>query len=137
MAASIKQQLFGSGSSRAEHYVSTSDQEEEFTSVKPKTKKKYTLAVKQPGIQGKENNRAATSEAIAVDKEARRPPGTPKVPMVTTVKRPRETESDSDGFRGRTGKQLHKGHKEDAGGWRCMPSVWPHQGQVQKVHHHS
>ena len=46
MAASIRQQLFGSGSSRVEHYISSSDQEEEFTSIKPRTKKKYTLAVK-------------------------------------------------------------------------------------------
>ena len=97
MAASIKQQLFGSGSSRAEHYVSTSDQEEEFTSVKPRTKKKYTLAVKQPGIQGKENNRAATLKAMAVEKEAGRPPGTPKVAKVTAEKRPRVSESDSEG----------------------------------------
>ena len=95
MAASIKQQLFGSGSSRAEHYVSTSDQEEEFTNIKPRIKKKYTLAVKQPGVQGKEGN-MATLEAIAVDKETRRPPGTPKVGKVTVEKRPRETESDSE-----------------------------------------
>ena len=48
--------MFGSGSSRVEHYVSTSDQKEVFTSVKHRTKK----AVKQSGIQDKENNRAAT-----------------------------------------------------------------------------
>ena len=95
MAASIKQQLFSSGSNRVEHYVSTSDQEEEFTSFKPRNKRKYTLAVKQPGVQGKEGN-MATLEAIAVDKETRRPPGTPKVGKVTVEKRPRETESDSE-----------------------------------------
>ena len=111
MAASIKQQLFGSGSSRAEHYVSTSYKEEEFTSVKPRTKKKYTLAVKQSGIQGKENNRAATLEAMAVDKEGR-PPGTPKVVKVITEKRPRETESDSDGG-AETGRELESSFIKD------------------------
>ena len=82
MASSIKQQQFGGGSSRVEHYVSTSDQEEEFISVKPRTKKKYTMVVKQPGTKGKEDKMVATSEAMAMDKEAGRPP-TPKLDKVT------------------------------------------------------
>ena len=82
MASSIKQQQFGGGSSRVEHYVSTSDQEEEFISVKPRTKKKYTMVVKQPGTKSKEDKMVATSEAMAMDKEAGRPP-TPKLDKVT------------------------------------------------------
>ncbi len=95
MASTIRQQLFGGGPSRANHNISTSDQEEEFISVKPRSKKKYTLAVKQPGTKDKEDYLAALSEAIVVDKEAGKPAGTPRIGKVTEEKRPRD-ESDSE-----------------------------------------
>ena len=96
MASTIRQQLFGGGPSRANHNISTSDQEEDFISIKSRSKKTYTLAVKQPGTQDKEDNVAASLEAILVDKEAGKPPGTPRIGKVTAEKRPRD-ESDSEG----------------------------------------
>ena len=94
MASTIRHQLFGGGLSRADHNISTSDQEEEFISVKPRSKKKYTLTVKHPGMHG--DNVAASSEAIVVVKEDGKPPGTPRIGKMTAEKRPRD-ESDSEG----------------------------------------
>ena len=93
MASTIRQQLFGGGPSRADHNISTSDQEEEFISVKPRSKKKYTLAAKQPGTQGKKG-----MEPMVVDKEAEKPPGSSKVGKVVSEKRPRNASaSDVEG----------------------------------------
>ena len=49
---------------------------------------------------------------MAVDKEAGRPPGTPKVAKVTSQTRPRETESDSDGG-GESGGELESNFIKD------------------------
>lgn len=87
MASTIRQQLFGGGPSRANHNISTSDQEEDFISIKSRSKKTYTLAVKQPGTQDKEDNVAASLEAILVDKEAGKPPGAPRIGKVTAEKK--------------------------------------------------
>ena len=47
-----------------------------------------------------------------MDKEAGRPPATPKVTKVTSEKRPRETESDSDGV-AETGGELESNFIKD------------------------
>ena len=84
MASTIRHQLFGGGPSRAEHNILTSDQEEKFISVKPRSKKKFTL--KQPRTQDKGDNLAASSEAIVVDKEAGKPARNPRIGKVTEGK---------------------------------------------------
>ena len=132
MASTIRQQLFGGGPSRANHNISTSDQEEDFISVKPRSKKKYTLAVKQPGTKDKEDYLAALSEAIVVDKEAGKPAGTPRIGKVTEEKRPRD-ESDSEEDVGKLESNFINDIKrilDEGGGW---PHVWPHKGQVHGV----
>ena len=101
MASTIRQQLFGGGTSRADHNISTSDQEEEFISFKPRSKKKYTLTVKQPGTQDKKVMEASSEviEATVVDNEAEKPPGSSKVGKVAAEKRPRDdSASDVEGI---------------------------------------
>ena len=101
MASTIRQQLFGGGPSRADHNISTSDQEEEFISFKPRSKKKYTLTVKQPGTQDKKVMEASSEviEATVVDNEAEKPPGSSKVGKVAGEKRPRDdSASDVEGI---------------------------------------
>ena len=95
MASTIRQQLFGGGHSSNNHNISTSDQEEDFISIKPRFKKKYTLAVKQPGTQDTKVMEASSEvmEAIVVVKEAKKPPGSSKVGKAAAEKRPRDDSS--------------------------------------------
>ena len=80
LAAAIKQQLLGGATGR-KTTDSTSDQEEGFTTVKSKMKKKFTLPRKQ---------KEAGDEDMQVDKEA----GTSGVSKKVAEKRPRDSEDE-------------------------------------------